>query len=291
MYWGVKIWSDGNAVLSPDNRGVKREGRKCEYNRDLNREKRKKSHRNNIVRKVFCAVRALKMISPAACFFTVTSAGRPGAIKPGEIETLFNYLRNVHGLREYMWVRERTKAGADHLHVVAIFERGKRMKYWLEGKAVELSHWWAGVMGQKSFGNSIRFGWYSGSTRKFYLSKEFGGGYCAKYLTKSEFKGGRKVGFSQRVAKYTVPVTFFDEIVEVGRERKKVFTVTGWQEKEFISYNNFFGGYPKEILKNWFWWKVENSEAGFFCYIGKLKTRLPLIEAAHILKYLAQKNL
>lgn len=290
---GLKIYSDGRAVVFPavPKERVQREGLAPVYNRD----KRARNHANSMVRKIFCGVRALKMMSPGACFFTVTSAGRPGRLYKVEIDALFTYLRKCHGLMSYVWVREQTKQGYDHLHVVAMFKPSYRMKYWIGGRdaaAPSVSRWWSRLLGQPEAANSIRFGWYnSRGKRLFYLSKEFGGGYCAKYLTKGKgIAGFRRVAFSQDVSKYTIPVTYYSEIREIGSRQVYALTVRGWKWITLPETKRYFGTYPQELLRNWFWQCVRNDRLGFEVFIGKPKFRLPLFEASEILGFFHIKN-
>jgi hypothetical protein len=308
---GVKLWPDGQAVAFPDNReAIKRaretvyyineEGERVEVIKKktaYNEQKRARTHSKAMERKIFCGVRALKIMSPGACFFTVTSAGRPGAISGAEIDALFTYLRNVHGLDQYLWVREKTKAGTDHLHVVALFKPGYRMQYWIGkgGKAPEVSEWWSRRLGMPPARNSIRFGWYDRQgRRRFYISKDFGGGYCAKYLTKDSSRGPgyRRLGLSEQVNKYAKPITYYAR----WRCRYEKREILDWRVQKITeTVPEYWREWPdapeyiEKVLARFSWRKVENIELGYYIYFGRSRHRLPLIEASEIIRFMASK--
>jgi hypothetical protein len=313
MAIGVKLWPDGQAVAFLDNReAIKRakepifyvneEGERIEVVKKkpiYNREKRARAHSKSVERLIFCAVRALKFMSPAACFFTVTSAGRPGAISGAEINAFFNYLRNAHGLELYFWVREKTKAGTDHLHVVALFSPGYRMQYWVgkNGKAPAVSLWWAQKLGAAPAKNSIRFGWFDSlGRRRFYLSSQFRGGYCAKYLSKDKSRGAgyRRLGVSERLNDYCKPVTYYSR----WRVEYKTRTKIDWRGRvktevltEFVREWQNAPENIENLLKLYRWRKIECIELGYFVYFGRCKLKIPLLKASELLDYLAAKGI
>jgi hypothetical protein len=198
-------------------------------------------------------------------------------------------------LDQYLWVREKTKAGADHLHVVALFKRGYRMQYWVGkgGMAPEVSEWWSRRLGMPSARNSIRFGWYDRQgRRRFYLSKDFGGGYCAKYLTKDRSRGPgyRRLGLSERVNKYAKPVTYFSRLKVEYKKCEKL----SWKGRKIVEtvpeYSREWPGAPEyieKVLVSFSWKKIENIELGYYIYFGRSRHRLPLIEASEIIRYIA----
>lgn len=304
--YGIKVWPDGNCTiyLNRRDRAVPKPepGPEPGHGPGSAREPgpgpgparepgaRRKYHNRDMVRKIFCLTALLR--NEPACFFTVTSAGRPGRLTGKEIDRLFTYLRNVHGLKSYYWVKEKTKQGWEHLHCVAVFKPGYRMSYWIAKKnAVRLSDWWAGVLGQKSYQNSIRFGWYDAKgIRHFYLSKGFGGGYCAKYLTKNKERvTGRRLGISENIQEYAKPYSdrlVWHEEFRTGPfidKRRFIDRAEGTEQNAsygtwYIPGLNFYGA---EVVLEKFLFSKKITEDGFYFYIGRTKKRLKKPIPAH----------
>lgn len=275
-----KGYSDGFAVLYQEHTGERRPN-PYKYNKA----KRARNHANAIQRKIFCLTRVLK--SGHACFFTATSAGRPGKITGREIDRLCTLLRNAHGLRAYYWVKELTKAGTEHLHFVASFEPGYRMAYWVGVKkgAVKLSLQWSAILEMPGAKNAVRFGWYRKKKRFFYLSKEFGGGYCAKYLSKpGQRVTGRRFSCSEQLQKFTAPVSY-PLVWEDCHEKKLVMTAHGLRLVDFPNPQRFINGLPDIVLKKLVWRRVEAD--GFYVYLGRAKTEsLPIATAEKIFNHI-----
>lgn len=273
----VKIYADGSACVFSAFAGRKSPDGKPSGHFFYESEKRRKAHVSAIARKikVLCCVMSWRY----ACFFTVTSAGRLGRITGQEIDRLFTYLRNCHGLRSYLWVREKTKAGADHLHVVAEFKPGYRMKYWIgeNAKAPVLSRWWSKVLGQGEAANSIRFGWYDKTgRRRFYLSRNFGGGYLAKYLNKdSERSGGRKLGVSDNLQPWAEPVRLNYGLADLLTDKFAYNGLTGKYQQlvDTVKVLSWKGKiFPVHwLLKKFDWQKVGDDD--FFVWWGLIREK------------------
>jgi hypothetical protein len=126
-------------------------------------------------------------------FFTVTSAGVSGRLS-GKIGRLIWHMRRKYGLLYYTWVRELTKSGLVHWHFAAVFtRRGLQLVRWLKqsekpggpARIVELSNYWAELVGGQTHGNSIRLGWkYRNNRPGSYLLNFQAAGYLVKYLRK-----------------------------------------------------------------------------------------------------------
>jgi hypothetical protein len=161
-------------------------------------------------------------------FFTVTSAGVSGRLS-GKIGRLIWHMRRKYGLLYYTWVRELTKSGLVHWHFAAVFtRRGMRLVNWLKqsetpggpARIVELSNYWAALVGGQTHGNSIRLGWrYKNNRPGAYLLNFQAAGYLVKYLRKdwkdrpeSEFRARRwqtNFDFLRPVRFDILKVTFF----------------------------------------------------------------------------------
>lgn len=121
-------------------------------------------------------------------FFTVTT-GLPD-VPDKAISRLIEEMRRNYGLLYYCWVREDTKSGLVHWHFAAVFrQRGLKAVHFLKAdkKIVELSNWWARLIGQLETGNSIRLGWAVKNNRPTkYLLDKGAADYLLKYFTKQK---------------------------------------------------------------------------------------------------------
>lgn len=121
-------------------------------------------------------------------FFTVTTGKTE--IDSKAFGRLMEHMRRKYGLLYYVWVSERTKAGYIHYHIAGVFRfRGlSAVNYLKQKRIVELSNWWAAIIGIEQHGNSIRLGWdYDSNNRpRKYLIDKDGVDYLVKYLFKDQ---------------------------------------------------------------------------------------------------------
>jgi hypothetical protein len=204
-------------------------------------------------------------------FFTVTSAGVSGRLS-GKIGRLIWHMRRKYGLLYYTWVRELTKSGLVHWHFAAVFtRRGLQLVRWLKQseqpggpvRIVELSNYWAALVGGKTHGNSIRLGWkYRNNRPGAYLLNFQAAGYLVKYLRK-DFQDRPETEFRARRWQ-----TNMDFLRPVRFDVLKITLFTGKKFFEFKTVHNddiYLADYslspipPKHIL---------NIESDFFAGNG-----------------------
>lgn len=128
-----------------------------------------------------------------ALIFCLTSPGYTSlANQPKFISAFFDNMRKNYGMGDYVWVREMTKKGYPHFHVVAHWHPAKWFlvdKQDAPGLPVykmitELSKYWSSLFNSDSV-NSIRLGSYHQNKRvSFYINNEKQAWYLAKYIGK-----------------------------------------------------------------------------------------------------------
>lgn len=105
---------------------------------------------------------------------------------PKFISSFFENMKLNYGLGNYVWVRELTKKGFPHFHVIAHWHP---MKYFFENdsqRMKKINLYWSSLFDCQSL-NSVRFGSYHPKTkvRSYYLNHDKQVWYITKYLGKS----------------------------------------------------------------------------------------------------------
>lgn len=124
-----------------------------------------------------------------ALILTLTSPGfTPQADEPRFISRFIENMRKNYGLKDYLWVREYTKAGYPHFHFVADWYRAK---YFFDSepgssrnRIALLSLYWSNLFGSTS-DHSIWLGGYWQGKRIYELRTQAQCRYLTKYLGKS----------------------------------------------------------------------------------------------------------
>ena len=202
--------------------------------------------------------------------FVATSPGFTNHANEKQIiSKLTHNLRNGYSCRNYVWVREFTKAGFPHFHFVADMP---------DFDCIALSRYWSGLFDVDA-SNSIRLGTApKNGKRQFYLKGKRMSWYLTKYLGKSigdaekgslNFKRTfRTFAVSQELAEASEP-QYFQSMDRTFVEKSKGQTIkkktvvrewvngdteeiysdekllSGWNWK-YTGFANTFKGYPKE---------------------------------------------
>lgn len=138
-----------------------------------------------------------------ALILTLTSPGYTSqADEPLFISRFFENMKKNYGLTDYLWVREYTKAGYPHFHIVANWYRAK---YFFDSdtgssrnRIAVLSMYWSNLFSSTSH-NSIWLGGYWQNRRIYelrtqaqcrYLTKYMGKEVKPDYVNPATFQGG-----------------------------------------------------------------------------------------------------
>jgi hypothetical protein len=141
--------------------------------------------------------------SRCALILTLTSPGYTSqADEPRFISRFFENMKKNYGLKDYLWVREYTKAGYPHFHIVADWYRAK---YFFDSdpgssrnRITLLSLYWSNLFGSTSH-NSVWLGGYWQNRRIYelrtqaqcrYLTKYMGKEVKPDYVNPATFQGG-----------------------------------------------------------------------------------------------------
>lgn len=144
----------------------------------------------------YLMINARKVRGRCALILTITSPGFTSAAdEPRFISKFIENAKKNYGLQEYVWVREYTKAGYPHFHMVGDwFARD----HWFSCDVVgcrhdgprcarpitRISRYWSGLFGSTS-PNSVWLGGYWYGKRIYHLNSERQCRYLTKYLGKS----------------------------------------------------------------------------------------------------------
>lgn len=136
------------------------------------------------------------------------------------VSALTHNLRNGHGMRNYVWVREMTKKGYPHFHFVADIP---------QIDPVKLSLYWSGLFGEDAK-NSIRFGTAPGANgkRKFWIDSPRMSWYLTKYI-------GKAIGESEKSSRRKFR-TF--AISQEARQMSQPVLYNAWINKDFSNRLN-----------------------------------------------------
>ncbi len=123
-----------------------------------------------------------------ALILTLTSPGYTSqADEPRFISRFFENMKKNYGLQDYLWVREYTKAGYPHFHIVADWYRAK---YFFDtdpgsgrSRIALLSLYWSHLFGSTSH-NSVWLGGYWQNRRIYELRTQAQCRYLTKYMGK-----------------------------------------------------------------------------------------------------------
>lgn len=123
-----------------------------------------------------------------ALILTLTSPGYTSqADEPLFVSAFFENMKKNYGLKDYLWVREYTKAGFPHFHVIADWYRAKYFFDIDPGKSrnriAMLSLYWSSLFGSASY-NSIWLGGYWYDKRIYELRTQAQCRYLTKYMGK-----------------------------------------------------------------------------------------------------------
>lgn len=205
--------------------------------------------------------------------FVATSPGYTAAANEGGlIKKLTHNLKNGYNAKDYVWVREHTKAGYPHFHFVCDMP---------DFNFVDLSLYWSGLFGLESR-NSIRVGTAPRCskckkkhpkkgvvcvcggfvTSTLYLNKKQMAWYMGKYLSKSlgkNEKGQRLRTFavSQQLAKASAPKIYTGKYERIKTETKELLTITGVRPVEIGTDARIWRGTEiltdKDLQKKYNW--------------------------------------
>jgi hypothetical protein len=177
--------------------------------------------------------------------FVATSPGFTNHANEKQIiSKLTHNLRNGYDCRNYVWVREFTKAGFPHFHFVADMP---------DFDCVSLSLYWSRLFGVDA-PNSIRLGTRpKNGKRQFYLKGKRMSWYLTKYLGKAigdpekgslKFKREfRTFAVSQELAKLSTP-TFYESMTRTTETKKK----NSWAIEQRTESREWVCGDTQEIL-------------------------------------------
>lgn len=197
-------------------------------------------------------------------FFTVTTG--KSEIDSKAFGRLMEHMQRKYGLLYYVWVVERTKAGYIHYHIAGVFRfRGLAAVNYLKQnkRIVELSNWWAALIGIEQHGNSIRLGWdydSKNSPRKYLIDKD-GVDYLVKYLFKDKAprrRWGTNMDFLYPVRWQLV------EYIGFAEKPHKIWQIVSQDDKYLAEYHIepacpefYFAGEPQ----------IKQNSAGLFVEI------------------------